>query len=186
MATQTINLQSINLNIIAAISQENAIGIVDKQGYRMPFHLPADLQYFKTQTWSHSIIMGYNTFLSLQKRPLTGRFNIVLSRKKPENPQNCPLLHFANSLNQAIKIAKTWHSNKIFIIGGAQLYAEALPQANKLYLSRVQISCPEANVFFPNFDQNSWQKIRQHNSPINPQNPYEINFEVWENLKRQN
>lgn len=180
MVTQTLKIY-----IIAAMNEDGAIGIKDEKGFRMPFHLPYELQYFKTQTWTFPVIMGYSTFLSLGGRILEGRYNIILSRQRNIEKKH-QLLQIARSLNEALTIAKTWNSNQVFIIGGATLYQQTLPMAHRLYLSKVRISCPEANIFFPKFSNKDWQQIQQHTHNPCAKNPYKISFEIWSSRKTLN
>lgn len=173
--------KTLKIHIIAAMNENGAIGIEDEQGLRMPFHIPYELKYFKNKTWSFPIIMGYKTFISLGGTILDGRYNIVLSKTPKAKPKH-KLLQFALNFPQALEIAKTWHTNKVFIIGGANIYAQALPIAHRLYLSKVQIPCPEANIFFPKFSRKIWKRTQQQQYLKNHKNPYQINFEIWEKL----
>jgi dihydrofolate reductase len=104
--------------IIVAVSKNGVIGIDN----HLPWHLPEDLKFFKNLTTSHTIIMGRKTHQSISK-PLPNRKNIVITRQKEYTAHGCEI---ATSLENAIEIAKQKHSEKVFIIGGAEIYKLAL------------------------------------------------------------
>ena len=126
------------LSIIVAIADNNAIG----RNGDLVFHISADLKHFKQLTMGHAVIMGRKTFESLPGGALPGRRNIVVTR----NPAwTAPGVETATSLRDAIALA----GNDAFIIGGAQIYAEALPLAHTLYITRIFADAPGADTFFP-------------------------------------
>ena len=134
------------ITIIAAIAENNAIGLKGK----LLSWLPADLKRFKALTTGHTIIMGRKTFESLPKGALPNRRNIVLSRSKKDFTG---AEKFA-SLQEAL--AACDGSEDIYIIGGASVYAEALPLANRLCLTEVHDTPKEADAFFPDFKRDEW------------------------------
>lgn len=144
----------------------------------MPWHLPGDFKYFKEKTLGKPIIMGRKTWDSLG-RPLPGRLNIVVSRQADlhlEGAEVCP------SLEEAVARAEEWAleqgASELMLIGGAQLYAQALPHADRLYLTRVYLS-PEGDAWFPEFSPYDWeQKDFQQNAAEGDKPAY--NFEIWE------
>lgn len=163
--------------LIVALAENDAIGI----GNRLPWHLPADLQYFKSRTLGKPVIMGRKTWDSLG-RPLPGRLNLVLSRQpdwQAEGAESC------SSLSQALERASIWASTQtntaaqeLMVIGGAELFAEALPFAHRLYLTRVALH-PEADAFFPQWQNGHWNCITR--SPQSAQGDYPAHtYEVWE------
>lgn len=144
--------------LIAAIGKNNAVGL-DNQ---MLWHLPEDFKWFKSTTMNRPIIMGRKTFQSIG-RILPGRLSIVISRTPQENQEN---VKWVNSLEDAISTAKNatdYKNDEIIIIGGGEIYKQALPLANRLYLTEVDLS-PEADAFFPAFDKSNWQEkvIAEH------------------------
>ena len=151
------------ITIIAAIAENNAIGLKGK----LLYWLPADLKRFKALTTGHTIIMGRKTFESLPKGALPNRRNIVLSRSKKDFPG---AEKFA-SLQEALAACKLplkgdGGSEDIYIIGGASVYAEALPLANRLCLTEVHDTPKEADAFFPDFDKNEWEvSFREEHEP---------------------
>jgi len=132
------------ISMIAAIQRsDRGIG---KDGDLL-WKLPGDLQHFKSVTTGHPVIMGRNTYYSIG-RPLPGRTNIVLSETDEEIP-GCVV---CGSLEEAFRVAGEEDGEEIFVIGGGQVYREALPHAEKLYLTLVD-SNEEADTFFPEFDE---------------------------------
>ncbi|WP_447588265.1 dihydrofolate reductase [Aquipseudomonas campi] len=140
------------LCLIAALAQNRVIG----RDNQLPWHLPADLKYFKARTLGKPIIMGRKTWDSLG-RPLPGRLNLVVSRQPGLSLEGAEV--FA-SLEAAIVRADEWARaqgvDELMLIGGAQLYEQGLELADRLYLTRVALS-PEGDAWFPAFDEAAWQ-----------------------------
>ena len=136
------------LAIICALARNRAIGYNNK----LLYYLSADLKRFKSLTTGHTIIMGRRTFESLPKGALPNRRNIVLSRRKDAAFEGAEV--FA-SLDDAL--AATQPDEDVFIIGGESVYAEALPLARRLYLTRVEDTPAAADAFFPPFDEADWR-----------------------------
>lgn len=132
------------VSIIAAITQNRAIGM----GNKLLWHIPSDLKRFRNITFQHPVIMGRKTFESLGK-PLTGRTNIVITRDDTCEDKNCIFCH---SLEEAVNIAKNLDSKEVFIIGGGQIYSQAIDIVDKLYLTIVEGNF-EADTFFPNYSK---------------------------------
>lgn len=139
------------ISIIVALSPNRSIGF---RGC-LPWNIPEDLHRFKAITMGHTIIMGRKTFNSLPHGALPGRRNIVLSRKITHIP-NCDVYP---SLQSAIDSCNI--NDSIFIIGGASVYKEALPLANKLYITLVDNDPKEADTFFPSLDNSQWEEIKK-------------------------
>ena len=139
--------KSLPLSLIAALGENRVIGVDNS----MPWHLPGDFKYFKATTLGKPIIMGRKTWDSLG-RPLPGRLNIVVSRQADlvlEGAEVYPSLEAA--VVRAEEWAKEQGVDEVMLIGGAQLYAQGLAQADRLYLTRVALS-PEGDAWFPEFD----------------------------------
>ena len=136
------------LSIIAAIARDNAIG---RQGDLL-FHIREDLRHFKRVTLGHPVIMGRKTFESLPGGPLPGRENIVVSRTPGYAP---PGVKVSRSLDDAINSLP--EDSEPFIIGGGQIYAEALPKADTLWLTEIDAAVTDADTFFPAIDPESWK-----------------------------
>lgn len=140
--------------IIAAMTRDRVIG---KQG-KLPWHLPEDMKIFKTLTTGNTVIMGRKTFESLGE-PLPNRNNLVVSTTMDNRLD----LDVCGTLQHAILKAKTYGKD-IFIIGGAGVYEQALPLADKMYLSLVKESY-EGDVYFPEFDEKKWEIERREDHP---------------------
>ncbi|MBO6505700.1 MAG: type 3 dihydrofolate reductase [Kordiimonadaceae bacterium] len=136
------------VSLIVAMADNNAIG-VDNQ---LPWHLPADLKYFKAVTMGKPIIMGRKTFESIG-RPLPGRQNIVITRNQDWTSDGVTIVR---STEQAVAAAST--SDEVMVIGGAEIYRAMLPLVNKLYVTEVALSV-EGDAFFPNIDPVEWQEV---------------------------
>lgn len=137
-----------SVSIIVAIASNNAIGFNND----LIWHISDDLKRFKKITNGHSIIMGRKTFDSIG-RALPNRRNIVISRQKSLSIEG---VEAVDSLEKAIELTKL--ESEVFVIGGGTIYEQALPIANKLYLTRVNL-LPEADVFFPEVDINQWNEV---------------------------
>lgn len=141
----------------------------------MPWHLPADLQWFKRQTLNKPIVMGRKTYDSIGGE-LPNRHNIVVSR----NPR-LSLLHgdVVTKPEQALALAAK--APEVMIIGGAQLYEYFLPAADRLYLTLVD-ACLTGDTWFPDYHAYSWHKLETHDYPADERNPYACSFKVLERL----
>ena len=134
------------LNIIAAVAAEGAIG----RGGDLAFHISADLKHFKALTMGHPVIMGRKTFESLPKGALPGRRNIVVTRNKDWRADN---VETASSIKEAVDMA----GDGAFVIGGAQIYNQAMPLADTLYITRIFADAPDADTFFPPYEDEEWE-----------------------------
>ena len=155
------------ISIIAAVARN---GVIGRNG-ALPWHLPADLKYFKTTTMGKPVIMGRRTWESIGK-PLPGRLNVVVT-SHPGVPVTCAR---ATSLAQAIRLAE---SDEAFIIGGARLFAEALPLADRLYLTLVDAEI-EGDVSFPAYDRTAWREVKRAVHVPDDKNPYRLTFSLFE------
>ncbi len=157
------------LDIIVAASENRVIGKDNK----MPWHLPADLKLFKVNTLGHNIVMGRNTFESIGK-PLPGRKNIVLSRNINYNPEGVINLHSWEEVFNEIKEEKT------FLIGGGQLYLEALERnfIHKILLSKIH-AIFDGDVFFPDPLNYKFTKSAEILYEKDEKNIYDFTLEVW-------
>jgi dihydrofolate reductase len=158
-------------SIIVAASENNVIG----KDNRLPWHLPADLKYFKNTTWAMPIIMGRKTFESIGK-PLPGRHNIVITRNKDYKADGATVV---SNLNDAVKAAESNDVNEFFIIGGAELFNSMLDQAQRIYLTRVHANI-DGDVFFPALNEEKWKLVSEKNMEADEKNEYALSFQVWE------
>lgn len=162
------------LAMIAALAENRVIGIDN----RLPWHLPADLKHFKALTLGKPIIMGRKTWDSLG-RPLPGRLNLVVSRQAGLQLEGAEVF---TSLEAALQRADAWareeEAEELMLIGGAQLYAEALPVAERLYLTRVALS-PAGDAHFPEVDESRWHLASSIKHEATAETPAYA-FEVWD------
>ena len=161
------------LALIAAIANNNAIGLENK----LLYWLPNDLKRFKELTTGHTIIMGSNTFRSLPKGALPNRRNIVLSRKEKEFP-GCETF---SSLEEAL--ANCNGTELVYVIGGEMLYRAALPLADILCLTEIDDTPEKADAFFPEFAKNEWEVIEQEEHTVDEKHAYNYRFVTY--LRRQ-
>ena len=138
------------ISIIVATAQNNAIG---RKGDLL-FHISADLRRFKEITMGHPIIMGRKTFESFPKGPLPGRENIVITRQEDYLREGITVV---NSLSQALDVANG--VDEVFVIGGGEIYREAINQATKIYLTEIDATVEDADTFFPVIDSEKWHAI---------------------------
>ena len=134
------------ISIIAAIGKNNELGLNND----LIWHLPNDLKYFKEKTMNQTIVMGYNTFVSLG-RVLPNRKHVVLTFEKVRLPLDVIQFNNLEDLNNYIK------DKDVFIIGGASMYKQFIDKADRLYLTEID-DTHEADVYFPNFDKNLFNK----------------------------
>ncbi len=153
------------LVLVAAMARGRVIG--DAGG--MPWHLPADLAHFKALTLGHPVLMGRRTFESIG-RPLPGRTNIVISRGHPELPAG---VLPATSLAEAVALGSG--AETLMVIGGGQVYREALPLAARLELTLIDAAI-EGDTRFPEFDPRDWRVRAVRARPGDADNPYALTF----------
>ena len=157
------------LSIIVAISENNAIG--QKGG--LLCHLPADLKHFKEITSGHPVLMGERTYLSLPKRPLPNRRNIVLT----DNPQFAAEgVEIVHSIPEAMQLINEDSTAEFFIIGGGMVYRQFFALADKLYITRIHHTWNDADTFFPEIKDNEWQVIKQEDCASDDKNLYNYTF----------
>lgn len=158
------------MNLIVAISENNAIG---KSGDLL-CHLPNDLKYFKQLTTDATVIMGKNTFLSLPRRPLPNRRNIVLTRDTAFAYENTEVAHSIEELRLMLH-----EQENVFIIGGGKVYEQFLPIVDKLYITHIHHSWEDADTFFPAINPAVWQCISEEYHDIDERHAYAYTFAIY-------
>lgn len=163
------------LAMIAAQSENRVIGTNNK----LPWYLPEDLKYFKRVTLGKPIIMGRKTFESIG-RPLPGRTNIVITRN-PDWHHSGACVRAVHSLQAAVELAESLALINGFeesvIIGGAEIYALALPRADRIYLTQVHAEV-QGDAYFPALDDAQWQEVAREDFTAIEPNPYDYSFIV--------
>ncbi len=163
------------LSIIVAMAHQRVIGLNNK----MPWHLPADLAWFKKNTLNKPVIMGRKTFESIG-RPLPNRHNIIISRD-PQLSDN-PAITWTSSIDKAITMAKQSSSEEAFIIGGGNIYRQVLPIVDRLYLTHIDAELA-GDTCFPDYSDGKWQSAYQENHQADDKNPYDYQFEILTRTK---
>lgn len=166
------------ISLIVAIAENNAIG----KDNDLLWRLPNDMQYFKTKTLHHHIVTGRKNYISIPPkfRPLVDRTNIVLTHQTNFQEKNCVILH---SLEDAIEYAKSNNEEELFIIGGGQIYHEALSKKliDKMYITHVSQTF-EADTFFPEIDLQLFQKTNEEFHEADEKHSYSYSFVVYEKI----
>ncbi len=160
-------------SLIFAMSENRVIG---RDG-DLPWHLPRDLKHFKKLTVGHPIIMGRKTYDSIGK-PLPKRRSLVLSRDPDYQPEGVEVV---SSLEHALEL--TAHDDEAFVIGGAGVLVEALPRADRLYLTLVHAEV-EGDVVFPPVDDRTWHLVSDDRHPADDRHAYPFSFRCYDLRQR--
>jgi len=159
------------ISIIAALAENRVIGA----GNRLPWHLPADLRHFRELTMGKPVLMGRRTHESIG-RPLPGRANLVVTRDACYGAPGCRV---ADGLDEAL--AAYPDAPEVMVIGGVTLYAQALPRATRLYLTRIQHAF-DGDVYFPAYAENEWALRSREAHPADARNPWPYSFVTLERV----
>jgi dihydrofolate reductase len=151
--------------LVVAVAENGVIG----RGGALPWHLPDDLKFFKSVTLGKPVLMGRRTFESIG-RPLPGRRNLVLTRSSPALPGE---VEAVGSIDAALALVAD--AAELCVIGGAALYAEALPRAQRLYLTRVHGEF-EGDVYFPPWIAADWRELERREHPADAHHAYAMSF----------
>lgn len=162
------------LSIVVAVAKDGAIG----KGNDLLWHLPGDLKRFKVLTTGHTILMGRKTFESLPNGPLPQRRNVVISRSL----QSSEGVEVFPSIEEALSVLSE-SDDEVFVIGGGEIYRQLLGQAQRIYLTEVDASFPDAEVFFPELQSSDWEEVQRTTFPRDERNEYETQLVV---LHRRN
>ena len=152
------------ISLIAAITPERVIG---KRGGGMLWHIPEDMQHFKETTTGHAVVMGRKTYETIGK-PLPNRTNIIITRDRNYSALGCIIAH---SLEEAIEKAallddRQTRYNEVFVMGGGEIYEQAIGLADKLYLTLVHKSF-KGDVYFPDYSEFKKEVLRQEGESVN-------------------
>ena len=162
------------ISFIVAASTNNVIG----KNNQLPWSLPNDMKFFKNTTWAMPVLMGRKSFESLGK-PLPGRLNVVITRQNDWKPEGASVVH---SVEDAIKVAAAADYNETFIIGGGEIFKEAMSVADKIYLTRVDVTL-EGDAFFPAMNPKEWLMVSEQSFPSDEKHAYAYHFQLWERNK---
>ncbi|QNR23061.1 dihydrofolate reductase [Croceimicrobium hydrocarbonivorans] len=161
-----------NLTLIAAMAQNRVIG----KDNDLIWHFPEDLKRFKKLTSGHAIIMGRKTYESLG-RPLPNRKNIVITRQADYKAEGCLM---ASNMESAIELAK--EDNQPFIVGGAEIYKQALPFAKTIELTLIKADY-EGDTYFPEFDPEVWKLARGEKKEADDKHAHPFEFQTYKKIK---
>ena len=164
------------ISLIVAVSENNVIG----KNNALPWHLPSDMKHFRDTTMGHCVIMGRKNYdsIPLKYRPLEGRTNIVVTRKKEFSASSCIVVH---SIQDALAEAEKKNETEVFVIGGADIYRQTIDIADKIYYTKIHHSF-EGDAFFPNVDLNRWKLTMQTDKQPDAKNKYPFSFCVYEKI----
>ena len=160
--------------LIWAMTDDGIIG----RDNAMPWHLPADMAWFRQHTLDGSVIMGRKTFHSLGDRPLPRRTNIIISRGADYRPEGVTVVP-----SPAMALAAVPDDQWAMVIGGSQIYATFLPMASRLYVTRIHASIP-GDSYFPSVDWSKWTCTERHEHPVDVDNAYAMTFEIHDHIHR--
>ncbi len=158
------------ISAIVAVTKNNVIG----RENTMPWHLPADLAYFKQTTLGHPIIIGRKNFESIGK-PLPGRKNMIITRDRTFACSNCIVVH---SLEEALLMNYKSGEEEVFIIGGGMIYEQSKDLWNKLYYTEIDTKM-EGDVFFPILNWEEWELVREEFRAADEKNVFNLTFRVF-------
>lgn len=170
-------------SLIVAMAKNQTIGINNT----LPWHLPNDLKYFKQVTMSKPIIMGRKTFDSIG-RPLPGRTNIVITRQTDYQAEGIVVVNsLQQALDKAADVCFIGGHDEAMVIGGAEIYQQALLKADRLYITHVHADV-EGDAFFPEVRWNDWQEFKREDYQADEikeenYNPFDYSFVVYDRIK---
>ena len=143
-------------------------GVIGKDN-TLPWRLPADMRYFRQLTTGHHVIMGRKNYEDIG-RPLPGRTNVVVTRQKVFAAPGCIVV---NSMQQALDVSSA--DDEIFIIGGSDIYRQALTISDRLYITEIDADI-EGDTYFPEFERNLWREVHRERHAQDALNPYPYSF----------
>lgn len=158
------------ISLMWAMDNNRVIGYNNQ----LPWHLPEDLKFFKRTTMGHPIAMGRKTWDSIG-RPLPGRENIVITRNPEFTCEGCTVL---NTIDDLLEYSLQ-KDEEIFVIGGAEIFKLILPDADKLYLTRIYDEF-EGDTFFPELNMEEWSLLSKEKGIKDEKNPYDYEFMIYE------
>ena len=158
------------ISLIAALGKNRVIG----KDNDLIWHLPADMKFFKETTIGHFVLMGRKNYESIPEkyRPLADRTNLIITRDTTYEAEGSHVFH---SIDDALKFARSQNVEELFIIGGANIYAQLIDEADQLYITHIDGEF-EGDVFFPEIDMEKWEIISKKDRSLDERNPYNMSF----------
>lgn len=161
------------ISFVVAASENNAIG----KNNQLLWHLPNDLKFFKNVTWGMPVLMGRKTFEALNKKPLNGRVNIVLTHNKHFKSEGVAVVH---NIKDALFFTEQNDYKEMMVIGGGEIYKEFMPKADKIYLTLVHENFYDADAFLPELNKNEWKLTSDRDYKADDKHAYDYSFQLWE------
>lgn len=160
--------------MIAAVASNGVIG----KNNDLPWRLPDDMKFFMNTTKGHHVIMGRKNYESLHEnfKPLPKRTNIVVTRQQNYSAPGCVVVHDVPS---AVDIARQAGESELFVIGGAEIYNQTLPLADRLYLTEIEAAV-DGDTYFPDFDKGRWKERSREHHPADERHRYAFDFVIYE------
>lgn len=162
------------ISFIVAMDENRVIG----KENQLPWHLPEDLKFFKRVTMGHPIAMGRKTHESIG-RVLPGRENIVITRQADYQSEDCTVF---SSVEEFVKVSQR-QNDEIFVIGGAEIFNETFPHADRLYITLIHEEFA-GDTFFPDFDSSEWELVSNEKGIRDNKNPYDYEFRIYDKKLR--
>ncbi|MFH5181457.1 dihydrofolate reductase [Paenibacillus sp. TAB 01] len=159
------------ISFILAMDENRGIGIDNK----LPWRLPEDMAFFRRTTSGHTVIMGRKTFESIG-RPLPKRHNVIVTGNPSFLAEGCEIVH---TLDEIVARYGGLEKEELFVIGGAEVYRQLLPYADRLYITEIAHRF-EADAFFEPLDLSQWKEVSRNRGPKNADNPYDYDFVLYE------
>ena len=156
--------------MIVAVAKDNVIGADND----IPWYCPADLQHFKRTTMGAPVVMGRKTYESLKIQPLPGRRNIIISRNPDYQAAGCDIFSSIEAAMEQLAAV-----DKVFIIGGAELYKQMLPKAQELYVTQVDVAVT-GDRYFPEISAQEWQLQSESDFDADEKNPHAMRFQYYQ------
>src|SRR5687767_4653834 len=159
------------ISAVVAAAENNAIG----KNKGLLWHLPKDMEFFKKVTYGHHVLMGRKSYESIpeQFRPLKGRVNIIVTRQQQFTAEGCKIV---SSAEEGIQFAKDNGEDELMILGGGEIYKQALSKTDKVYLTRVYHSFEEADTFFPELPETEWKVVCSDKHSADEKHKYDFEF----------
>ncbi len=159
------------ISLVVAAAANNVIG----RDNRLLWHLPNDLKFFRDTTWAMPVVMGRKTFESLSGKALKGRMNIVITRQSGWTAAGVSVAH---DLDEAIALATKANYEELFVIGGGEIYREAMNRADRIYLTRVYTEIA-GDTFFPVIAEQQWELASDERMEADAKHAYAYSFQLW-------
>lgn len=161
------------VSFIVALASDRAIG----RDNDLPWRLPNDLKFFKKTTLGKPVLMGRKSFESIGSKPLKDRLNIVISSRRQQLPEG--VLQYT-TLEEGVARMKEEATDEVFIIGGGTIFEQALPIAQRMYLTRVDTTVPDASAWFPEVDFSEWELAWEERHEPDEKHAFAYTFQRWE------